>query len=148
MKVKDIMEKDVVSVSPTATYEEVAKILYKNQVSGVPVVEKGKLIGIVSEKDIFRILYPFYKSYYEHPEMYTDMEARELKVRDVRGHQVKRFMTKDVITVESDMPIMKVGALMLAKKVSRFPVVDNGKVVGIVSRKMIYRAVLKKYLLD
>ncbi len=149
MKVKDIMEKIGVTISPTTTYEEVAKILYKNQISGVPVVSKAdKLLGFVSEKDVFKVLYPFYKSYYENPEMYSDLEAREMKVREVRKHEVRTFMTETPVTVGINEPIMKVGALMLAKKVSRIPVVEKGKVVGMISRKMIYRAILKKYLIE
>lgn len=148
MKVRDIMEKEIVTAFLDTTYQELAEILYKQDVSGIPIVDHDNvLVGFVSERDIFRILYPHYKSYYEQPEVYTDLEGRELKVREIRKHPAEIFMTKNPIVVGPDEPIMKVGALMLAKHISRFPVVENGRVVGIVSRKMIYRAILKKYLM-
>lgn len=148
MKVKDIMEKNIITATPDTTYQELAEILYKNDISGIPIVDKENvLVGFVSERDIFRILYPHYKSYYEQPEVYADLEGRELKVREIRKHRAEIFMTKDPVIVKPDDPIMKAGALMLAKNVSRFPVVENGRVVGIISRKMIYRAILEKYLI-
>jgi len=145
MKVKDVMETDLVSVLPETRYEEVAKIIYSHNISGVPVVDMdGGLLGFISEKDIFRVLYPWYKSYYEHPEYYTDMEGRESKVLDVKEMKAEMLMVKNPIATSPNEPIMKVGALMMAHRISRMPVVENGRVIGMVSRKIIYRAILKK----
>ncbi len=145
MKVKELMATEVVSVSPDTTYEETARLLYTHQISGAPVLdEKGRVVGFVSEKDIVRILYPWYRSFYESPESYTDMEARESKASDIRNTKVEVFMKRNIFTVTPDDPIMKAGALMLAHDVNRLPVVENGKVVGIVSRGSIYKAILKK----
>lgn len=135
----------MISVSPSTTYEEVAKILYKNNISGVPVLdEMNKIVGFVSEKDIFRILYPHYKSYYEHPESYSDSDARESKAVEIKNHPAEMFMVKNPVLCGAEDSVMKVGALMLARNVSRIPVIEAGQVVGMVSRKMIYRAVLKE----
>lgn len=145
MKVKELMDTNAVSVSPETTYEEVARLLYTHQVSGAPVLDdKERVIGFVSEKDIVRILYPWYKSFYESPESYTDMEARESKAGDIRNTKVEVFMKRNIITVTPDDPIMKACALMLAHDINRLPVVEYGKVVGAVSRDSIYKAVLKK----
>lgn len=147
MKVRDIMETQVVTVSVGASYEEVARLLCKIGKSGMPVVdEKGALVGLVSEKDLFRILFPLYQSYYAQPEMYADSEAREGKIEEVRNHLVTRFMSKPVITITSDAPVMRAGAIMLAKGLGRLPVVDNGKLVGIVGRREIYREILKSHI--
>lgn len=145
MKVRELMETEVVNVSPNTTYEEAARLLYTNRVSGVPVLdEKDRVVGFVSEKDIVRILYPWYRSFYDSPESYTDMEARESKASEIRNTKVEVFMKKNILTVTPDDPIMKAGALMLAHDVNRLPVVENGKVIGVVSRDSIYKAVLKK----
>ncbi len=145
MKVRELMDTEVISVKPETTYEEVARLLYRHQVTGVPVLdEKERVVGFVSEKDIVRILYPWYKSYYESPESYTDMEARESKAGDIRNTKVETFMKKNILTVTPDDPIMKAGALMLAHDVNRLPVVESGALVGIVSRDSIYKAILKK----
>jgi len=80
MKVRDLMRKKIITLKPENTYEEAVALLYKNNLNGAPVVDdEGKLVGYVSEKDLFRILYPYYQSFYEHPESYTDGEKREKK---------------------------------------------------------------------
>lgn len=145
MKVKELMDTNVVSVSPNNTYEEAARLLFSHGVSGVPVLdEKERVVGFVSEKDIVRILYPWYRSFYDSPESYTDMEARESKAGEIRNTKVEIFMKRNILTVTPIDPIMKAGALMLAHDVSRLPVVEDGKLVGMVSRDSIYKAVLKK----
>ena len=68
MKVRDLMKKDFITLNPQNTYEEVVALLYNNNLNGAPVInENNELVGYVSEKDLFRILYPYYKSFYEHP---------------------------------------------------------------------------------
>ncbi|MFH1973296.1 MAG: CBS domain-containing protein [Patescibacteria group bacterium] len=147
MKVRDVMEHHVVTVRPDDTYEYVAKLLNEHQVSGVPVVDaEGRLAGMVSEKDLYRILYPFYSSYYEHPVSYTDLEQREEKVDDVRAKRVEVFMTKDTISIEPDAPVMRAGGIMLAKRIARLPVVEDGKIIGLVSRSRIFKLVIKEQL--
>ncbi|MBU1348999.1 CBS domain-containing protein [Patescibacteria group bacterium] len=147
MKVRDVMEHHVVTVRPDDTYEDVAKLLNEHQVSGVPVVDaEGRLAGMVSEKDLYRILYPFYSSYYEHPVSYTDLEQREEKVDDVRAKKVEVFMTKDTISIEPDAPVMRAGGIMLAKRIARLPVVEDGKIIGLVSRSRIFKLVIKEQL--
>lgn len=145
MKVRDVMEKNVITVKRDTRYEEVARILYENNISGMPVVDDdGRIVGIISEKDIFRVLYPFYRSYYEQAVLYADLEEREKKAREIRNHKAEVFMSPSVIPISPNDAVMKAGAIMLAKHVSRLPVVEDGKIVGIISRKMIYRAILKE----
>lgn len=147
MFVRDVMEVDVVTVPEDATYQDVAILLHDEQVSGVPVVDRdGNMVGAVSEKDLFRVMFPFYKSYYESPESYTDLEAREHKVDEIRNHPVSSFMTRDISVVEPDAPIMRAGAIMLARQIHRLPVVESGRLVGIITRSNIYREILKKHL--
>jgi len=144
MKVKEIMEPSVISLNIDSTYEEVARVLYTNGISGAPVVDgTGKVVGVVSEEDLFRIIYPFYKSYYDHPEMYADYEAREKKMQEIKNHKVEIFMSKNVVGVYPDTPILQAGAVMLARDIMRLPVIKDGQLVGIINRKAIYHAVLK-----
>lgn len=145
MKVKELMEQHTASVTPESTYEEAARILYSNDVSGVPVIDsQEKVVGFVSEKDIVRILYPWYRSFYESPESYTDMEARESKTGEIRNTKVEVFMKRNILTVSPEDQIMKACSVMLAHDINRLPVVENGKVVGMVSRHSIYKVILKK----
>jgi len=149
MKVKDLMRKKIITLKPEDTYEDAVVLLYKNNLNGVPVVnDKEKLVGYVSEKDLFRILYPYYQSFYEHPESYTDGEDREKKAKEIRFHKVEIFMNKSPLTVDPEMPIMNAGALMLAHRVHKLPVIENDKIIGILDREAIYKAVFKKNYKD
>jgi CBS domain-containing protein len=144
MKVRDVMETGVVTVPLGTPYRDVVRLLADGGFSGAPVTDReGNVVGVVSEKDLFRILYPYYRSFYENPELYVDFEAREDKAEEIAAHPVDMFMSTVVWSVHPDMPIMRAGALMLAKGIHRMPVLDRGKLVGIVTRSRIYKYVFE-----
>jgi CBS domain-containing protein len=147
MKVREIMSTDFVSIPKDATYEQVFKLLNDNNISGAPVVDNGRIVGIVSEKDLFRVLFPYYTSYYNNPELYVDYEERENKIDEIRNHKVEIFMSRDFVHIHPDDPVLRAGALMLAKHVSRLPVVENGNLVGMIWRRDIYKTILQRKLL-
>jgi CBS domain-containing protein len=145
MKVQDVMKKDVIAIKKGTSYKEVAEILLKNKISGAPVVdEEGKLIGVVSEKDLFRAIYPGYKEFYEAPESVLDFEKLEREAKSAGDKKVEEFMSSRLITASPDTPILKIGALMIATGIHRVPVVKDDKLVGMVSRRDVYRAILKE----
>lgn len=147
MKIRNVMKSPVITISEFATYEEAARILYNNRVSGAPVVDgQGNLVGILSEKDLFRVLFPFEKSFYDNPEAYLDFEGREKKIDEISHDVITPYISRKVVTVDPDTPILKAGGLMLAKGIHRLPVMENGKLVGIVSRKDIFGRILKNHL--
>ena len=138
MKAKDLMNKEVISVKYNASIKEVALLLLKHEFSGVPVVDdKDNLVGVVSEKDIFKILYPNYSEVYVLGEekAVVDISQRILEVGDKK---VEEFMTKKPISVSPEDSVIKVGAVMLTKKIHRVLVVDDDKIVGILTREEIY----------
>ncbi len=145
MLVKNIMKKEVITIPHAATYYEAAKILHDNKISGAPIVDQeNKLIGMITEKDLFKVLYPHYKSYYENPELYEDAKDRESKASEIKDDKIENFFSREINTVTPDTLIMKAGALLIAKGIHRMPVVDaNGKIAGIISRGDIFREVLK-----
>ena len=147
MRVEDVMVKEVVTIPVSATYEEAAKTLYDNHFSGAPVVDnEGNLVGMLSEKDLFKGLFPFYAEYHDNPHEYKNHEEREHAVEDVRKRKVKEFMSTQLTIIEPHAPILRAGAIMLAKGIFRLPVVKGEKLVGLVTRENIYRAIFKKYL--
>lgn len=114
MIAKDIMTRDVITVSPTTTVKNVAMILIKNQISGAPVAAKdGKIIGIVSEADILA----------------------------KKGKDVKTIMSKKVISITEETPVEEIAKLMTTHKISRLPVMKGDEVTGIVSRADIVNAI-------
>ncbi len=113
MLAKDIMTRDVITVSPLTTVEKLTKILARAHISGAPVIdEKRKVLGIASEADIIGKI----------------------------GTQVKSIMTKKVISVSEDTPIEKIASLIYIHKIKRVPVKHGERLVGIVSRADIVRA--------
>lgn len=147
MKVKEVMETDVVSVKPETKYEDAAKIMVQRNFSGLPVInEKGKLVGIISEKDLFRAMFPDYESYTAEPHAYLDREALEDRVKDIHNNPVEMYMSCRVLTVEPETPVLKAAGMMLAHGVHRLPVIENEKLAGIVTREEIYSAILRRYL--
>lgn len=141
------MKKNVVTASPKTTYREAAKILYENRFSGLPVIDdKGKLVGMLSEKDLFKVLYPNYEEYMKAPESYLNREAHEADVKVFCDSPVELHMTKKVITIGPSASVLHAGGLMLARHVHRLPVVENGELIGIVTREDIYGAILKHYV--
>lgn len=114
MLAKDIMTKDVITVSPTATKRDLAMTLIKNQISGAPVAGRnGKIIGVVSEADIVA----------------------------KRGKDVKTLMSKNIISVTEETPVEDIARLMTTHRIKRLPVMRGPKVVGIVSRADIVSAI-------
>lgn len=147
MKVKDVMEKNVLTVFPNTTYFEAAKLIYKNNFSGLPVVDSNnKLVGIISEKDLFKALYPNYIEFIKNPENYIITENEEKKVLEIKNTPISLYMSKKIITVSPETSILTAGAIMITNHIHRLPVVENEKLVGIITRKDIYKSILKQYL--
>ena len=116
MNAKDIMTRDIITVSPTMTIKSLAMTLIKNQISGAPVAGKnGKIVGVVSEADIVA----------------------------KKGKDVKAIMTKKIISVAEDTAVEEIARLMTTQKIKRVPVMRGDQVVGIVSRADIVSAIAR-----
>lgn len=147
MKIKDVIKSEVITVNQNATYREAANVLYQNKISGVPVVDDdGRLVGLLSEKDLFKMLFPYEDDFSADPEMYLDFEIGENRIDEIENHKISDFMNKHVVTIDKETPVLKAGGLMLARGIHRLPVTENGKLIGIVSRKDIFGTILKKHL--
>ena len=147
MKVRDVMRRNVKVISVGSTYEEAAGIMYANGFSGLPVVDsRMNLVGIISEKDLFRALYPRYEEVARHPDEFRDPYDMEGEMSNLRCSLVEDHMRRNVITIHPDAAIMRAGGLMLAHGIHRLPVVEKGKLVGIVTRKEIYGSILERNL--
>jgi len=140
------MKTDITSVMPDHTLQEVARLLIENTISGVPVVDdSGQVVGVVSEKDVFQAIFPTYHDYYVRPDIWTQYDWNDADER-LKAIRVRDVMSRKVFVVEENEPVLKVGALMMAHHIHRVPVVRDGKLVGIVTRKDIYRTLLRKAL--
>lgn len=145
MKVREVMETKPVSIRDDATYEEAVKLLDERKITGCPVVNsEGGLVGIVSYKDLMRVLFPYYDSYYKSPEIYTDFDQRELKASEIGAHKISTFMSTNLHTIGPDASILQAGGIMLAHNIHRLPVMENGALIGIVTQTRILREIFKR----
>lgn len=146
MKVADVMVKEVLSVGPEASVREVASIMLERHISGMPVVDGGgRVLGIVSEGDLIR-----------RPEIETDRVkagwlrlflSDEQRARDFvksHGRKVGEVMTKPAISVAPDTQLAEAVQLMTRHRVKRLPVVEHGKLAGLVTRTDLLRALVAR----
>lgn len=144
MLVKDVMYTDVVCLKTSMNFLEAAELFLQNKISGAPVLdETGALVGVLSEKDLFRALYPSYQSFYQNPTPFLNEKELEETAHEAREKTVDQIMSRRVVTTTPNTHVLKVGGLMIASGIHRVPVVENGKIVGMVSRGTIYRAVMR-----
>jgi len=147
MKVKDVMSRRVAMVTLKTTFRDIGNIIFGKhpgqKFSSVPVVDKkGKLLGIVTEKDLLMQLYPTQKEIIEDFFRTTNFSAMEEKIHEVEKLTAQQLMTESLSVVQQNTPLMKAGSLMLVKRVRRLPVVNKkGKLVGIISQGDVFRAI-------
>ena len=143
LKAEDIMTKEVITVSPEVTVEKAAKILSENNISGVPVVDNGELKGIISEKDLIvkdkKLHFPDYIPFLDGIIYLDNYKKFEKEFKKFIAVNVEDLMTEDVVTISPDTPVDEIATLMVEKEVNRIPVVEEGKIAGIVTRADLVR---------
>ncbi len=145
MTVLDVMTRSVVSVRPTTPLKDVAETLIDNGISGVPVIDKeGAVLGVVSEADLLvkeqgadairsrRLARVRGES--------SETRAQRAKVEAVTAAEA---MTAPAITISSERSVQEAAAMMTTRGVNRLPVVDDGRLVGLVSRADLVRAYVR-----
>jgi CBS domain-containing protein len=144
----DLMTRDVAVVHPETSLLEAVKLMAQRRISGMPVVDDGgAIVGVMSEGDLVR----WHEGYSERQAHWLDMLADgfELAPAFLEGIQeqrrkVKAVMSSGVATVTEETPAREVASLMYAKNIKRVPVVRDGKLVGIVARSDLIRALSQK----
>lgn len=145
-KVGDIMVEDVVAFKPSDPIHFAAWSLRTKRISGAPVVEGKKVVGVVSERDIMRLLeeknieinlfLPSPLDVIEFPvKMKKELDEISEIVTKTAKTPVEEIMTKKAITITLDTSVGEAAKLMGSKKINRLPVVDyNGDLIGILTR--------------
>lgn len=143
LRAKDIMTKDVITVSPSMTIEEFARVLLKNQISGAPVVdEDGSLLGIVTENDLItqnkRLHIPTILRLFD-AFIPLGTSRLEKEIRRITATTVGEICTKRVITVGPETPIEEIATIMTEKKIHLIPVLKEGRIIGIIGKRDIIK---------
>lgn len=135
MRARDVMTTEVISIGPETRVGEIAALLIQRRISAVPVMDEGRLVGIVSEGDLIR-----------RPETDTQPGASPWltlltgpgvvpdRFAKAHGRTAREVMTREVVTVAPDTPLEEVARILEARRIKRVPVVERGRLVGILSR--------------
>ena len=144
----DLMTRDVAVVGPETSLLDAVKLMAHRRISGVPVVDtSGAVVGMLSEGDLVR----WHEGYTERQAHWLDMLADgfDLAPNFLAGiheqrRKVKSVMGKSVVSVTEETPARDIASLMYSKNIKRVPVVRDGKLVGIVARSDLVRALAQK----
>lgn len=150
MQIREIMTTKVITIGLDETVKKAASIICLKKISGVPVVDANRvLLGIVSEKDILRAIYPTYQEFFDNPldfKAFTDLSRR---YKDIADLKIKEIMSGRLITVSQETMLLDALSLMITKRIRRIPVTDsNGILVGIVSQGDIHQALFEEFLMN
>lgn len=145
LQARDIMTTEVITVPPQMSVLELARLLAEKKINGVPVVdESGELVGVVTQSDLIDRARKF-----ELPPVITILDAHfylerpgtfKRNLEKMVGTTVADLMTSPPITISPDLPVDEIASIMAHKKVHTLPVVEEGKLVGIIGKIDIIRA--------
>ncbi len=147
LRVKDIMTRDFVAVSPDTEVTQAARLLLEKGFNGLPVVnEKGRLVGIICQSDLIaqqkRFPVPTLFTLLDGFIPLTSIKHFEKQVQKIAATTVADAMTSDPVTVGPETTIEELADLMVNKNFHTLPVVDRGKLVGIVGKEDILRTLM------
>ena len=147
MNVSEIMTKAVITVSPEMDVRRFAELLVEKNISGVPVVDgDGKLLGVALEEGLIvqdkKVHVPtfffFLSGFFTIGEAQFEDELQKLSATTVAG-----IMVKNIPVLSPQTPVTEAATMIVEKNLHFFPVVDKNKVVGVVTKKDIVRAIAR-----
>lgn len=146
MKVSDVMSRKVVLVTPSTTFKEVWRTIFKNKVNSLPVVDKKKkLLGIITREELLERLYPDYQDLFSIDGSFPDFEEMEKKVNELSALKASKVMRKHVVFTHEDTPLMRALSRMIVRRINQMPVVkESGVLVGMITKGDIFYSLFKK----
>ncbi len=146
---KDIMTAEILSVTPQHTVKEVAQFLLKHQISGAPVLDDaGQIVGIVTEGDLIfrdaRVHLPTVMTIFDSIIYLENPHKYEHELQKIIGGKVADIMSQDILTITPETDLQEIATIMHEKKRHLLPVMDQGRLVGIVGKADVVRAIAQE----
>lgn len=146
-KAEDIMNREVITVTPETTVKELAQLFSFHQISGAPVLnDSGKVISVVTESDLIdqtkKIHIPTVVTILDSVFYLENPDKMEREMKKIAGYVVKDICSEELITVKEDTPLDEIATIMSEKNVHTLPVLHNDKLVGIIGKKDIIRTLI------
>jgi len=144
---KDIMEEKVISITPETDISRAVEILLNNHINGVPVVDgDGTLKGILCQSDLIfqqkTISLPPILTFLDGIIPLSSSKKLENEMKKVAAGTVAQAMVADPVTVAPDTPVSEIAALMVEKHFHTIPVVEDGKLLGIVGKEDVLKTLI------
>ncbi len=142
MKAQDIMTREVTTIRPETSVREIAGLMMEKNISGVPVVgDDGAIVGIVSEGDLLhRAEVGTERKHKWWFQFFADSDAAAREYAKAHGLSARDVMSRYVISVRDDADLRDVADILDSHRIKRVPVLHDGRLVGIVSRRDLVRA--------
>lgn len=147
IRVRDLMTVDVITLTPDTEISQAAKVLLENSINGAPVVDDNqRLLGILCQSDLIA-----QQKRFPVPTLFTILDGYiplsstrqiEREVRKIAALTVSEAMTPDPVTVDPDTDLEKVAGLMVDKNLHTLPVVEGGRLVGIIGKEDVLKTLL------
>jgi CBS domain-containing protein len=151
LTVRDIMDTDPVTVTPTDDVETVVRLLRTHELPGVPVVnEGGRCVGIVTEADLViadeqgDLHLPHYIELFGGVVFLEPLRRYEGRLKKAFASSVVDLMTEDPVTIEPDASVAEAGRLIVRRGHNRLPVVEHGRLIGVVTRVDVLEALTRE----
>ena len=149
-KISEIMKTDVYTESDEANIKEVLQVLVECKTSGLPIVNaKQQVVGFISDGDIMKFIAKQNPRIIDMTSFITvwyDTESFEKKLHDLMELSVMELATTKLVSVDTDYDIDEVAKVLGEKKIKKVPVLEDGKLAGVISRSDILRYILGIYL--
>ncbi|MFH0771398.1 MAG: CBS domain-containing protein [Candidatus Omnitrophota bacterium] len=150
MQVKDVMTKKLITVGPGMDIHKLAEVFMKENISGAPVIDReGRFLGIVLEEGLI------FQDKKVHLPTFINLSIGiltlgahrfEEEIKRIAGSKVSDIMEKNVITISQETEVVDLATMMIEKGVHYYPVLENGALVGVVTKKDVVRAIAKGLL--
>jgi CBS domain-containing protein len=151
LTVADIMDLDTPTVTPEDTVEAVLRVLHENELPGVPVVNSGgRCVGIITEADLVMageaedLHLPHYFELFGGLVFLESMDHFEERLRKATAALARDLMTEDPVTIEPSATVQEAARLISRSKHNRLPVVEHGRLVGVVTRVDVLEALVRE----
>ena len=147
LKASDIMSTDVISVKKETSLKDLARLLYEHHINGAPVLDDdGVLIGIICESDLIRknkkLHIPTVVTLFDAVFYLESPKKFEKELERINAAKVEDLYTTEVVIVEKETPIDEIATIMAEKKMYTIPVMDGGRLVGIVGKADLIRTLI------
>lgn len=142
----DMMSRDVITVKPDTSVEELGRLFIEKGISGMPVIDnEGSLYGVVTESDLIskeqRFHIPTVLHVFDAIIPLGSADDVEDEIRKMTATMVEDICTKDVVTVDEDASLNDIATIMSDRKIHLLPVMKDGEIVGIIGKKDLIKAI-------